>query len=404
MSRPDSNKTSSDIEKRLKRHLIGKVRTFYVSTPPGIERLCVDELSALGIETAGAVLEKGGIEFPGRVHECYLANLHLRLANRILMRIDTFSATDFNRLEQKAADIPWELYLHPRSAFFVHVTAKHSRLFHSEAISERIRKGIARRRQEFDTGSSDDVRPVPQRIFVRAVDDRFTLSLDSSGDLLHKRGVKTTGGRAPIRETVAAAVLALAGYRGDMPLVDPMCGSGTFSLEGAMIANRIPAGIHRDFAFMGWPCFRPRRWEFIRREAIKTITLRSAPVVFASDRNDDSCRKLENVVHENDLSGTVSVVTKDFFDLHPADIHVPAGMTKKGLVVINPPYGRRLQTRAESRDLFVEIGRKLKKDFSGWKVALIAPDRRLAETIPFSIKIHPIFHGGLHLNLLTGTI
>jgi len=398
--------TLPNLERRIKRHVLGKTRTFFVSTAPGMERLCLEELSALGPSMADATATEGGVGFEGHVHDCYLANLKLRMANRILMRIETFRATNFRQLEKKLAGLPWELYLHRGAACDIQVTSRHSRLFHGAAIAERFRQSLAQRR-DLPCGQMKDSQGIsrfPQQIFVRALNDRFTVSIDSSGALLHKRGLKTQVGKAPIRETIAAVILAVAGFRGDEPLVDPMCGAGTFSLEGAMMANHIPAGWYRDFAFMGWPCFRSSRWEHIRGSAENQIVLRNQPIVCASDKDRQTCQALEKTVRDNDLAGTISVVAKDFFDLLPSHIQERTQTKKQGLVVLNPPYGRRLESRAQSEKLFVEICKKLQKDFKGWKIALIAPNKHLVKNVPFPAASHHLFHGGLNLVLLTGKI
>jgi len=376
-----------NIEKRVKRHLLGKIRSFFVSTLPGIEQLCFDELLSLGISMADATPMKGGVEFRDRVHNCYLANLKLRTANRILMRIETFRATNFRQLGKKMTDLPWELYLHKDAACAVNVTSRHSRLFHKDAISDKVKESMAERWSLANRylENKQGISRFPQQIFVRAFNDRFTISIDSSGELLHKRGLKIHGGKAPIRETIAAAILAKAGYHGEEPLLDPMCGTGTFSLEGAMIANHVPAGWYRNFAFMGWPCFRPSRWEYIRREAEKSIKRINKPIIFASDKDQNICLKLEKVIRENNLSGTISVLRRDFFDLQPSDIKRLTKTERNGLVTINPPYGRRLGSKDNSEKTFIKICQKLKKDFKGWKIALIAPSRDLVKKVPFTV-------------------
>lgn len=397
----------SNLEKRIKRHVVGKTRTFFVSTAPDLERLCLKEVSALGPAMADAAPTHGGVDFQGHVHDCYLANLKLRMANRILMRIKTFRATNFRQLEKKLVDLPWELYLDYGGACDIHVTSRRSRLFHANAIAERFEQSLAQRRSVANgpfLEKAEDLSRVPQQIFVRVLNDRFSVSIDSSGALLHKRGLKTRGGRAPIRETIAVAILTVAGFREDEPLVDPLCGTGTFALEGAMMANHIPAGWYRGFAFMGWPCFRPSRWEHIRREAEKEIVRRNQPIVYASDKDKNACQTLEKTVGDNDFAGTISVIAKDFFDLLPSHIQEQTQTKKRGLVVINPPYGRRMETKAQSQTLFIEICKKLKQDFTGWKFALVAPNKYLAKDIPFPAATHPIFHGGLKPILLTGRI
>ena len=395
-----------NIEKRVKRHVLGKIRSFFVSTLPGIEQLCFNELLSLGISMADATLMKGGVGFRDRVHNCYLANLKLRTANRILMRIETFRATNFRQLKKKLKGLPWELYLHKYAMYEVNVTSRHSRLFHKDAIVDQVKESVAERWSlaNLYLENKQETSRFPQQIFIRAFNDRFTISIDSSGELLHKRGLKIHGGKAPIRETIAAAILAEAGYHGDEPLLDPMCGTGTFSLEGSMIANHVPAGWYRNFAFMGWPCFRPSRWKYIRREAEKSIKRINKPIIFASDKDQNICLNLGKVIRENNLSGTISVLRRDFFDLLPSDIKSLAKTERNGLVTINPPYGRRLGSKDNSEKTFVKICQKLKKDFKGWKIALIAPSRNLVKKVPFTVADHNLFHGGLNLTFLTGRI
>lgn len=394
-------------EKRIRRQVIARPQAFYVIAPPGFERVCADELAGPGFpEDGGVVSEKGGVSFTGRVHDGYFANLHLRTANRILMRVESVRAENFRRLAKKVKDIAWELYLDPGTPIRIAVTTRHSRLFHTDAVSECIREGIESRFLDRSAGPAG-VPPgsvEPQRIFVRGLDDTFTLSLDSSGELLYKRGIKTHGGKAPIRESLASAILFMAGYRPGDLLLDPMCGTGTFSLEAAMISNHIPAGWFRDFAFMRWPCFRQPRWEYIRKQSEERIVIRKAPVISASDQDQQACRQLEQIVGAAGLLSTVSVGNRDFFDMTPPALHDGCGKKLGGLVVINPPYGRRMSFGKQGDSFFAEIGAKLAADFRSWRVALLVPDRQWARQLPFPVHFHPVFHGGLTLALFLGRV
>ena len=243
---------TSPLEKRIRRHVIGKSHRFFAVTAPGLEPLCLGELESLGL--TGAAVE-GGVEFSGRLQAAYLANLCLRTANRILLRVHEFRATSFRALAQEAASFPWELFIAPGAPLRIHVTTHHCRLHHSDAIAERVQNAIAERLSAFSVAEAR----MPLQIFIRGVDDRFTASLDSSGENLYRRGIKTHAGKAPLRETLAAAALMLAGYSGEGFLLDPMCGAGTFALEAALMAKHLPPGGHRDFAFMAWPGFRPQQ-------------------------------------------------------------------------------------------------------------------------------------------------
>jgi putative N6-adenine-specific DNA methylase len=405
------------LSKRIKRHVIGRRHNFFVATSPGFE--------------------PGGVEFEGRLEDCYLANLNLRSANRILMRIHTFKSSNFRKLEKKLLDIPWELYLHAGRQPKVHVTTKHCRLRHSGAIAEKIRTTIASRLSRLEStttrkaGGSDftaiggkrqghevpqslksnavwktqsdkkmtKIASTEQNIYVRGIDDSFTVSIDSSGNLLYRRGLKKHAGKAPLRETIAAAALLLAGYDGRDPLLDPMCGSGTFSLEGALMAKRIPAGWFRDFAFMGWPSFRPKRWNYMRRQAESQFIKPDRPLIFASDTDSGACQKLERCVQKYSMSDAVQVNSRDFFDLDLREL-----TERAGVICINPPYGRRLGGRNQSEKFFQTICKRLKQEYRGWNLVLFAPSRKLAGTLPFQTKSYPILHGGLKLALLIGKI
>lgn len=392
--------SESALTKRIKRHVIGRTRTYFAATAPGFENVCLNELNRLALSGKAASVVSGGIEFQGRLQDCYIANLNLRSANRILMRIQTICATHFSLLEKKLADIPWELYLRAGQLPEIHVTTKHCKLYHSKAISERLSAVIAERMQKIDFIAPDDSKTLlTQKIYVRGIDDRFTLSIDSSGGHLYKRGIKKHAGTAPLRETAAAAALMLAGYTGSEPLIDPMCGTGTFALEAALMANNIPPGWFREFAFMGWPSYRPKRWEYLKGQSEDIILNLKRPMIWASDTDKTACSQLRECIAEFNLSGAINVSHGNFFDLLPTDL-----TDQTGLITINPPYGRRIGSRAESQQLYKAICDRLKQHYHGWNVVLIVPDKKQAKHIPFEFHAYPVSHGGLKAMLMTGRI
>lgn len=380
--------------------MIARDRAFFATTVPGFENPLMGSIEALPVPCEDLRLSEGGVEFTGRLQTCYLANLKLRIANRILMRLTTFRAGNFRKLRKKAADFPWELFLPPGAEPEIHIATRHSRLHHSGAVGECIKDGILER-LSLPKDSPDKRRMVFQPgVYGRVVDDVFTLSLDSTGELLYRRGLKPHPARAPLRETIAAGALMLAHYDGTRPLLDPLCGSGTFSLEAALMARNIPPGWFRDFAFMTWPAFRPRQWAHLRKEIEKDILPPpDRPAIFASDINPAACKHLEKSVQEAGMADSIRVSRADFFDFSPR--FMPNG---PGLLALNPPYGRRLGSRRQSDAMFQEICRKIKKDFRGWTVALVVPRGYLLKKIPFPLKRHPFRHGGLSLHLLTGNI
>jgi putative N6-adenine-specific DNA methylase len=390
---------SSSLEKRIKRNVSGRKRDFFVITPPGMESLCRMELMRIPSFSGEAAAVSGGVEFCGKLYDGYLANIHLRTATRILMRIETVSASHFIRLSKKAAEIPWELYMRPDAAPMIRVSTRHCRLYHRDAVAAIFTESVRNRLLKF---AGDAQLPDPgmqQRLFIRGEDDSFRVSMDSSGDLLYKRGVKMLAGKAPVRETLAVAILMLAGYSGNETLVNPMCGSGTFAVEGALMARNIPPGWHRSFAFMGWPGFKLSQWQHIRNAAEKRFISGQMPPLIAFDNASTVCDSLTRLSGSHAALDQIQVLCGDFFDLNPGNLAIAPG-----LVVINPPYGKRMGTRRESRLLIQDVMKKLKGDYRGWRFALIIPERSDLAGISPEWRFHSIYHGGLKLELLVGNI
>ncbi len=392
-------------EKRVRRRITGRTQLFFAVVTPGLEDLLYQEILSLPIAPEDATKAQGGVLFQGKVHDGYKANLHIRTASRILMRIVEFKATNFRQLKKKLSGIEWELYLQPDMIPSVNVSARHSRLFHSDAIEACFQDAV---RFRFEILSLDKQMPVTKNVqhalYVRITDDVFTVSIDSSGELLYKRGLKTHAALAPVRETIAAAIFMLAGYSGVSILVDPMCGSGTFALEGAMIANKIPAGWFRKFAFEEWPCFRPEMWNHIRREAEEKIICLDRILIFSSDTDEMACRRLADAILENGFQNIISVSNRNFFDISVADFSSQAGHEEAGLIVINPPYGIRIGTPGNSKKIFNKILKKLFHDFAGWKFALIVPQDMIGKSRLLSMKTYPFSHGGVNLVIALGRV
>lgn len=390
---------SDSLEKRIKRNVSGRKHNFFTITAPGLEVLCQKELQLIPFFGEESSIVQGGIDFSGRLYECYLANLYLRTATRILMRIETLVATNFTVLSKKLSFFPWELYLFPDSVPFISVSVNHCRLYHKDAIISHFEESIRNRLSQFKNHTENPETHPIQRIFVRGLDDHFVVSIDSSGDLLYKRGIKKLGGIAPVRETLAAAILMLAGYTGNEPLLDPMSGSGSFAIEGSLIAQNIPPGWFRSFAFTGWPGFKPSQFNHIRKAAREGFNTKDVHHIFALDESPKVCSALDQIRASNPFLTNIHVIEKDFFDLIPHEI-----LDKSGLVVMNPPYGKRMGSRNESRIMIREIMKKLKADFRGWKFSVIVPQRSDILHVSSGWRFHSIFHGGMNLELVTGKI
>jgi len=206
-------------------------------------------------------------------------------------------------------------------------------------------------------------------------------------------------GAAPLRETLAFGLLSAAGYGPGVSLIDGMCGSGSFSLEAAMIARNMPPGFFRSFAFEHWPCFRVKQWHYLKSQASKEMNTPSQPSIFASDLDVQCLEALKETAQAFDLTSTLQVFQQDFFDLRPGALS-----STPGVVALNPPYGKRIGTPGAIQSLFVQIGEKLASDFKEWTVVIIMPDRRLADSFSFSFTFVPLFHGGLDLYAAIGRV
>jgi putative N6-adenine-specific DNA methylase len=230
---------------------------------PGLEPLVAAELRAMGELQPVAVgeTEPGGVSFRTDRPGLYAANLHLRIASRVLMRIGAFHASAFHELERHAARLPWPKFVASGSPVAFRVTSRKSRLYHQDAIAQRL---LAVAGGATPATSEEDA---TQEFIVRFFRDECTVSADASGALLHRRGYRLATAKAPLRETLAAAMLVGSGWDGSAPLIDPMCGSGTIPIEAALLARRIPPGMARRFAFMRWPGFDESLWDRLVRQA-----------------------------------------------------------------------------------------------------------------------------------------
>ena len=380
------------LHKQLKSRIWKRRQHFFVSCAPGFEK----ELEAeIGTHIPGCNIrerEFGGIGIVGDFDCIYRANLLLRTANRIRMRIARFDARSFRTLEEQAGEIPWPLFLPGDVEIPVKVTAKKSKLHHTGAIAERISMAIATTMASRPHESAKGDLPVPE-LHVRVIRDRFTLSVDTTGPLLHLRGLKTQGGAAPIRETLAASALMRAGYDGSQPLSDPMCGTGTFSLEASLMAGKIAPGGFRNFAFMNWPSFREERWKAIVEES-REAAVSPAAAITAADIDAETVKRFAKRLEGLPFPHKIACQTADFLATPPEG--------EPGIIVLNPPYGLRLDSPREARDGIQQILGYLKKHYTGWKAVLTLPEV-LCCNLPKGALQTPFLHGGIPMQLVIFT-
>ena len=375
----------SAFEKRVKRRVSARVHDFFAVCPPGLKTTCQKELAALDTDIQEIQPLPGGVAFRTKLPTACFANLSLGSPSKVLMRIASFKADNFSTLEKKIKQIDWELFLPGNTDLNIQVTAHKSRLYHSGAIEERCRAIIEPRL--FTPGNKSE-----QSLLIRADHDQFELSLDMSGELLFKRGIKQKVIKAPLRENLAFAILKTVGFTKQTVLMDPMCGSGTFSIEAAMIQANIPPGFYRSFAFEHWPGFRKENFNYLKTQAQKNFSMEEDSRIFASDIDGSALSLLEDAIDQHEFLKTIQARKTDFFDIQPNQL-----TPKKGVVVLNPPYGKRLGGDMDITHFFSEIGKKLTADFKGWRVGIIYPEKALGKAMGLPLQPMPFFHGGLDL-------
>ncbi|TYT74085.1 THUMP domain-containing class I SAM-dependent RNA methyltransferase [Desulfobotulus mexicanus] len=377
------------LHKQIRRQLLEKKQEFFVICPPGFEKECEQEIQTLFPDTGPMKTEKGGILLQAPLTFAPEANRRLRTASRILMRMARFTATDFKGFQKNLAEIPWHLYFPEGPIPQIRVLCHKCRLYHSDAIAQRIRDLLSAKKYGESGAPCAQGKPVPG-LYVRGEKDRFTLSVDSSGPLLYLRGLKTSGSKAPLRENLAAAILMASGYTPEVTLVDPMCGSGTFSMEAALMASAVAPGSFRNFAWENWPAFlvAPSVWE---EEQVQQI---SAPI-FASDVQEKVLTDFKEICLQHSFFQNIQIQKADFFSIEP-----PQG--EPGLIMLNPPYGLRMGTKKEAGILNRRLADHLQKKWQGWHTGILIPGEQGIPPEFSRLQRTNFQHGGLPMQLFTG--
>jgi putative N6-adenine-specific DNA methylase len=367
--------------------------SYFAVAAPGVEPVLAQEVAAL--EGARDVRQvPGGVEFAGPLEVCWRANLWLRTATRVLVRVGELEAREFPKLRRRAQTLDWDRFLDGKTPIALHVSQSRSRLYHTGAVAENLERAIADR-VGVGTAPSDDGAPLG--VFARGHEDVWTLSVDSSGELLHRRGWRQEGADAPLRETLAAAILLLGGWDPATPLYDPMCGAGTFPVEACALAMRRAPGLGRAFAFERWPGFDAAAWTRLREEA-RARELASPPSAIAG--SDHAERAVEAARRNAERAGLLAHVAFERAEL--AAVRPPPG-AGPGLVVCNPPYGRRVGEPRALDTLYRALGRVLRERFiaAGWRAAVLTADPRLDRALGLrASSVTPLVNGGLRVRLL----
>ena len=369
---------------------------------PGFAPLLAAELTTLGVTVAA--VEPAGVSFHATPEQLIQVNLWSRLASRVIVRLAHFTARDFAALEKQAARIPWTSVVAPGTTVRFRVTCRKSKLYHSDAVAERVARGVSGavksatvvvsgRGVEPDEPSTnalgdEDVHdrgaqrePVSaplaaatdQLIIVRFEHDECTISADTSGELLHRRGWRQAIAKAPLRETLAAAMLTACEWDGASALVDPFCGSGTIGIEAALRMRNIAPGQHRMFACERWPSIRPTMVR-AQREAANALMRPSTGVpIVLRDRDAGACAAALANAQRAGVADDVDIAQGA---LSETDLRA---IGNGGLVLTNPPYGLRVSEGHDLRALFARLGDIIREGGPHWQLAALVPDRRLLQ-------------------------
>ncbi len=355
----------------------------FLITAPGLQDLLATESREKGFKVTSTM--HGGVTIRGDWPEVWRANLQIRGATRVLARIGEFRSIYLSQLEKSAKDFPWAEVLPHGASVKVEATCHKSKIYHAGAAKERVENALAYNSYVMADGDIE----ADHSIRVRIDHDVVTFSIDTSGDSLYKRGHKEAVNKAPMRENMAAMFLRDVGFTGKEPLYDPMCGSGTFTIEAAEIARRLDPGRARSFAFQTIPTFDAEAFEAMRSPE------RPAQFnTYGSDRDQGAITMSAANAERAGVEDVTAFEVKAISDITPP-------CEDKGLVIANPPYGGRIGNKKPLYGLYASFGERMKSHFKGWRVAIITTEPSLAKEtgLPFKPVGPTVDHGGLKVRL-----
>jgi len=379
-----------------------KIYPLFATTPKAMEMILTDELISLGVKNPKPTV--AGVAFEGDLATAYRVCLWSRTANRVLLSLSQFTITSQHDLYTHVKAVNWAEHLAPDASFAVTFTGKNSQIINNTHFGAlKVKDAIVdQMRENFGQRPNIDTERPAIRVNVHLHGENAQLSLDLSGESLHKRGIREISIAAPMKENLAAALLLRAGWvkiaAENGALIDPMCGSGTLVLEAAMIASDYAPGLLRDYyGFLGWKQHDASLWERLLEEATerKAIGLKKCPVIVGFDKNRVTINSALLHVENAGLQDKIHLERRDIAEASPA------ASWATGLVVCNPPYGERLGEKEETALLYETFGNTLKANFQGWQAAIIISDPELGFRL--GIRSHkPItfFNGALECKLL----
>ncbi len=362
----------------------------YAVVVPGLEAVAADELTELAAHDV--TVEEAGVSFSTTMDGLFRINLRSRICTRILIRLASFRAMSFPELYNKSKKVAWEQYIGSHTAVSVRVSCSHSKLMHSGRAELALSDAIG---DQLGFEAKDAAHE--QQILLRIDNNRCTISLDTSGERLDRRGYRLHSGKAPVRETIAAGLLRWMDWQADEPLCVPMCGSGTFAIEAAWMAQKYASGLQHDFPFMHWPSLKEKRWQ---RALDKTRAMGSdQPVCIMASELDAGILKQAK---ENAAQAGVEDMI-DFTQMDVRKLTRPECASAAGLIICNPPYGDRVKT--DVKPLYASLGDVFKQHFSGWRMVVMVPDPLCEKALGLKVRGRlKIKHGGKWVHVLRLTV
>ncbi len=367
------------------------IQNFFATCPRGLEVVLVDELTKLG--AAKVEMTDGGAGFSGEKTLAWRANLESRVATRILWRVGRIPYKNEDDIYKAALALAWPSWFDVSRTMMVKVTAVKSPLKSLEFITLRIKDAVCDKfRQVGGTRPSIDTREPDVRIHAYLTATECQFYVDTSGAPLYQRGHRRSSVDAPLRENLAAGILKLTGWQPGVPLIDPMCGSGTFLIEAALMALDIAPGLDRHFGFEKLKNFEASAWEEIQAQARKRVKPASPMPILGSDSDMRSVRAARQNLEAAGFSNVVQVRQADVLE-----VEAPA---PEGILLANPPYGVRIGEEEQLAELYPQLAAALKRNFAGWSAFFLTSDTRMPKLMRLSpSRKTPLFNGPLECRL-----
>lgn len=359
----------------------------YAVVIPGMESLAADELAELSAHAIQP--DEGGVAFSGTWDTLFRVNLRSRLITRILLRLGKFQAERIEQFEKAVAGLDWQHYLNGKDLVNVEVSSHQSRLRHTRMLQQAVLKVV----KPFTVNQKSADSATSQTVFVRLNNNRCVISLDTSGERLDRRGYRVQSVAAPVRETIAAGVLRWMNWQAEIPLINPMCGSGTIAIEAAMMARNLSPSLQHSFPFISWPCLKPRIWKKSLDKA-QQLKGNEPLAIRATDISQQCVSASRENAGKAGVSSSLVIGQQDCFDMD-----VSAMGLSQGLMICNPPYGQRLQ--GDARGLYHRLGRWFEAQGPGWQMALFSPDKGCSRALALPVKRSlQLRHGGKWIEVL----